>query len=740
MQKLTKRFFSWLDPFKMFAALALVTVFLTLSTFWLERIDADLLYESPSLRYVVGSSADACPFACIRCTVWDPNAWPKNCVEYRCLDDDDCGDPPPPPPPSPPTASASLVCGTSGASGWCIENGKVRITASDPAGGTVTVSGTRTVGSSSTNFSCGNPCDVNMVVGEGTVTYRATSSASGLSSSDQAIAFKFDNVKPSVTSTLAGQTNNGWWRWATFSSNPSDAHSGLASWFVTDNGFVRTPPFNLSDGEHTIVVTATDRAGNVQSATWTPQVDGTGPVITPTVTGAAGENGWWLSDVGVNAFAVDALSGLASLQFSKDGGSTWLSLPQSFTDGVHPIMIRARDVAGNTTIDSRTISVDTIKPALSFSANGSRGAGNWYVSPVTIDLSASDSGSGVERVEYRINGSGWISGSSIPAIEDGVYNLEFRTVDAAGNEFTLPSSLRVDTKPPVVDIASPTSGAVVDKTVRVNGTSLDETSGVDFLEISMNGGGSWQRVSLASKLASLSTLPLTLEATWAYNFETSDLPNGEYDVQVRAADKAGNVMPPVSVKLLVNNQGPLIDLTDAWQYMEAGQLNVQPNFYRVAAVSISILDGQGNILWSYTGEPPQVISWNGKVNGELMPHGDYPVVVVACDVHGVCSNAEGVVTIPFFQYAQQPEPTEEPTPAPVVAAQLPAPVETPIPDEPKQIFDSKASSGVARSSAVLVIAGIFLFVFASQTIGDPRPSAAKSLSRALRKNILSHKE
>jgi hypothetical protein len=508
---------------------------------------------------------------------------------------------------------------------------------------------------------------------------------------------------------------------------------------VTDNGFVRTPPFNLSDGEHTIVVTATDRAGNVQSATWTPQVDGTGPVITPTVTGAAGENGWWLSDVGVNASAVDALSGLASLQLSKDGGSTWLSLPQSFTDGIHPIMIRARDVAGNTTIDSRTISVDTIKPALSFSANGSRGAGSWYVSPVAIDLSASDSGSGVERVEYRINGSGWISGSSIPAIDDGVYNLEFRAVDAAGNEFTLPSSLRVDTKPPVIDIASPTSGAVVDKTIRVNGTSLDETSGLDVLEIRMNGGGSWQRVALSTKLASLSALPMSYESTWAYDFETSDLPNGEYDVQVRAADKAGNLMQPVSIKLLVNNQGPLIDLTDAWQYMEAGQLNVQPNYYQVAAVSISIHDRDGNILWSHTGEPPQVISWSGKVNGELMPHGDYPVVVVACDVHGVCSNANGVVTIPFFQYVQ-PEPTEEPTPVPVMAAQPVAAVETPAPDEPKRIFDSMASSGVARSSAVLAIAGIFLFVFASQTIGDPRPSAAQALSRALRKNILSHKE
>jgi hypothetical protein len=738
MQKLMKRFLSWTDPFKAFAALLLVTAFLALSTYWLERIDADALYESPSLRYVVGSSADACPFACIRCTVWDPNAWPKNCVEYRCLDDGDCGDPPPPPP-SPPTASASLVCGASGASGWCIENGKIRITASDPAGGTVTISGTRTVGSSTTNFSCGNPCDVNMLVGEGMVTYRSTSSASGLSSSNQTIAFKFDNAKPDVVLNASGDQQGGWYRGAVISMSASDNGSGIQSILVTDNGFVRTPPFALTDGMHDILATVTDRAGNVRATALTIKVDSIGPEITTTVTGLSGENGWWLSDVGVNASAIDTLSGLASLQLSKDGGSTWLSLPQSFTDGEHSIFIRARDAAGNTTLYSRTISIDTIKPTLSFSTNGSRGAGGWYVSPVTIDLSTSDSGSGVTRVEYRMNGSGWIPGSSISAIDDGVYNLEFRVVDAAGNEFTLPSSLRVDTKPPVIDIISPSSGAVVDKTVRVNGTSLDETSGVDVLEISMNEGGNWQNVLLSSKLASLSTFPMSYESTWVYNFETSDLPNGEYDVQVRAADKAGNVMPPVSVKLLVNNQGPLVDLTDAWQYMEAGQLNVQPNFYQVSTVSISIHDGQGNILWSYTGEPPQVVSWNGKVKGELMSHGDYPVVVLACDVHGVCSEAQGVVTIPFFQYAQ-PEPTEESTPIPVVAAQPVAAVETPAPDEPKRIFDSMASSGVARSSAVLAIAGIFLFVFASQTIGDPRPSAAKSLSLALRKNILSNKE
>jgi hypothetical protein len=32
------------------------------------------------------SSADACPWGCIKCTSWDPNAWPKTCLTYECVD------------------------------------------------------------------------------------------------------------------------------------------------------------------------------------------------------------------------------------------------------------------------------------------------------------------------------------------------------------------------------------------------------------------------------------------------------------------------------------------------------------------------------------------------------------------------------------------------------------------------------------------------------------------------------
>jgi len=769
----------------------------------------------------VSEAGAACPNRCLVpvCKKWVPiggscqptNPWDIGCcVSYGVECDPECQQNDPPAY-SPPTASASLQCGSAGTSGWCVDNGKVRITASDPAGGTLTISGTQTAGSSTTNFSCGNPCDLNMVLGEGTITYRATSSVSGLSSPDQVIAFKFDNTKPDISEIITGTLNGswyvtnaiinasasdtgsgllsqtvtrngvpitlpftatdgiheikvtatdragnvkekkftvrvdsakpflslnvsgdqqgGWYRNAVVSMSVSDSTSGIQSALVTDNGLLRTPPFALADGAHNILATATDNAGNVESRPLTIMVDSTGPEITPSVTGSSGENGWWTSTVDVNASATDTLSGLDALEISRDGGATWLSLPQSFTDGVHSVEIRARDLAGNETVQTRTISVDTIKPTLSFSANGVTGVGEWYVSPVNVNISASDAGSGAGQVEYRLNGSEWVSGF-IPALNDGIHNLEFRVEDVAGNESTLSASLRVDTKPPVVNITSPLNGAVVEKTVTVTGTSYDETSGIDVLEASID-GKSWKKLS--AKVASISLLPTP--STWTYNFETFDLPNGEYNVQVRAVDSAGNATLPVTVALMVDNNGPLIELPKSWQYTEAGYLNIQPNFFHVATVSISVHDQDGNIIWSYTGSPLQAIYWDGKVNGELMPHGDYPVIVVACDVHGVCSNAKSVITIPFFQYVHAPTPTKEPTPVPVITAQPVAVVETPAPEKPQNPLVAMASSGVVRSSAVLVIAGIFLFVFASQAAVDPRPSAARSLSDTLRKNI-----
>lgn len=42
----------------------------------------------------LASSADACPFRCIRCIEYDPDSWPRDCLTWECLEDDECGSDP----------------------------------------------------------------------------------------------------------------------------------------------------------------------------------------------------------------------------------------------------------------------------------------------------------------------------------------------------------------------------------------------------------------------------------------------------------------------------------------------------------------------------------------------------------------------------------------------------------------------------------------------------------------------
>lgn len=78
----------------------------------------------------------------------------------------------------------------------------------------------------------------------------------------------------------------------------------------------------------------------------------------------------------------------------------------------------------------------------------------WYNEPVTLNLDATDDESGVERTEYRINEGDWIVyDSSIPAFGEGVYKVDYRSVDAAGNSEALKTLLlQIDRTAPELSV------------------------------------------------------------------------------------------------------------------------------------------------------------------------------------------------------------------------------------------------------------------------------------------------
>jgi hypothetical protein len=355
-----------------------------------------------------------------------------------------------------------------------------------------------------------------------------------------------------------------------------------------------------------------------------------------------GRNGWYVSDVEVSATASDAISGLNSLEGSLDGGGTWNKFPFQLSDGVHEIQAHARDVAGNETVQNRSIQIDMVPP---------------------------------------------------------------------DSEFT-----------------SHSNGDVVQGEVLLGGNVSDLTSGVEGVEVSVDGGANWQRGTVDSR------------DTWSFPWNAVDFPNGEYTLQARGVDQAGNVGDVDIVTLKVSNGPPFVSITERWWIWEKGELEVQANHFPIANVSVTIRDPQDRwkelVLEFDPDRVPKTVSWDRHFgDGTLAPPGEYPVEAEVCDVHGLCASDAGVIMIPMLATATSTPtlmPTSTPTRTPrptftatatstVVPMVVPTTVSTP----------ASIASPQVPFWQVLGLLGLFL-VISSVSVIDPRPRALDRLRETIR--------
>jgi glycosidase len=112
------------------------------------------------------------------------------------------------------------------------------------------------------------------------------------------------------------------------------------------------------------------------------------------------------------------------------------------------------------------VTVDLTAPLASISTTpGANGKGWINHSPVSVNLSATDSGSGVQQLRYWIN-NGQVtavagSTASTNVSGEGSYGIGLRALDNAGNISSLASlSFGIDVTPPVVMVTGVTQGAI----------------------------------------------------------------------------------------------------------------------------------------------------------------------------------------------------------------------------------------------------------------------------------------
>ncbi|HEV8360700.1 MAG TPA: hypothetical protein VGR28_09630 [Candidatus Thermoplasmatota archaeon] len=185
--------------------------------------------------------------------------------------------------------------------------------------------------------------------------------------------------------------------------------------------------------------------------------DTTPPEITLSLDGVLGGGGWWRSDVAVTVTATDAGSGVASLEVAVDGGAFEATSSVVVEgDGVHTLLVRATDAAGNVAFANETVPIDTTAPAAIFVQPEPgvvyvAGLGvpvglledPLIVGDLDVIVDGADAGSGVAEIVFFVDGVErgrapgpgpatfpWAAGSEAA----GPHALALRAVDVAGNE------------------------------------------------------------------------------------------------------------------------------------------------------------------------------------------------------------------------------------------------------------------------------------------------------------------
>jgi hypothetical protein len=133
---------------------------------------------------------------------------------------------------------------------------------------------------------------------------------------------------------------------------------------------------------------------------------------------------------------------VAEISFSSDGiiWSEWEPFGPAKTyelspgDGEKSIYVRVRDNEGRVSLSKRvSVILDGTPPSTTHAVQGSLTP--WgYEGTAVIQLTAVDVTSGIARTHYRIDGGEWKTGDTVLVSEMGLHEVEYYSVDLAGNE------------------------------------------------------------------------------------------------------------------------------------------------------------------------------------------------------------------------------------------------------------------------------------------------------------------
>ncbi|MBT0666232.1 hypothetical protein KI809_18125 [Geobacter pelophilus] len=341
----------------------------------------------------------------------------------------------------------------------------------------------------------------------------------------------------------------------------------------------------ISKGIHVLTFRSWDKAGNIElPKSISFSLDTTAPtskieVGTPYYKDSDGK-AFVSSATTFTIAATDEDSGLAQIEYRVDKGA-WLTYREAFRieeEGEHKIEFRARDNIGNLE-DGQFLSViNDATPPISTLLTGDNQAITTNVfytnSPSRFVITASDMLSGVRRTEFKIDQGAWQTYSPFPVDDKRNHLISFRSSDYVGNQETAKSiEVQIDKTPPVtkINVGAPSvttvkGNLIVNDSTFFNLTATDNQSGVNAIEYRVD-SGDWSSYE-----------PFTIQQ------------GGLHTIEFRARDKAGNVEPAKSLKVMVDVEPPASQISVNNEKIDTGD-----TVYSDKPVNIAITASDKNI-------------------------------------------------------------------------------------------------------------------------------------------------
>jgi peptidoglycan/xylan/chitin deacetylase (PgdA/CDA1 family) len=394
----------------------------------------------------------------------------------------------------------------------------------------------------------------------------------------------------------------------------------------------------VADGQHTVVAHVFDTSNNeTDTNAVSIDVSNFGSDNTPPTSSITCNDGScsrsFNSAVSVKLSATDNSggSGVQEIVYTTDGSdpsqTNGTVYGGSFSvSSTTTVKYRAFDNAGNAeATNSQAIQIDTVAPSSSIACNGAACAGTYYGSAVSVTLSATDAGSGVEKIRYTTDGS--VPTSTNGNDYTGAFTLNgnttvrYRAWDNAGNiEPTNVATIHVDTTAPQSSIAcnGGSCSGLFKPGVSVSLSATDADSGVASIKYTTDG----------------STPTATNGTTYSNAFTL----NATTTVKYRAFDNVGTAESVNSQQVQIDGTNPTASVTaPATGSLVSGPVTVTANASdNVAVDHVDLLvDGQ-----TVATDPsaPYAWSWDSTTVGD----GTHALAAKAVDSAGNATTSSTV--------------------------------------------------------------------------------------------------